>query len=106
MAEEVGVLSSFSSWLVSASGSASLGGRTFPTLNSVCVSARELLLRRAPSLHRLDGRYPRLRRLLRYYERVRLLAGSSPRLSADAFPGLLGGDHHPSSAIEVSRFPC
>jgi len=30
---------------------------------------------RAPSLHRVLGRYPRVPRLLRYYERVRLLGG-------------------------------
>jgi hypothetical protein len=49
---------------------------------------------RAPSLHRLDGRYPRLRRLLagRYYERVRLLGGLL-RVAAFAFPPVPAAHH-------------
>lgn len=59
----------------------------------------------APSLHRLDGRYPRLRRLLagRYYERVRLLDAYPSGLRLLAFPLV------PPlrwASIEVSRFPC
>jgi hypothetical protein len=28
------------------------------------------------------------------------------RVFADIFPGMPGGDHHLSGAVEVSRFPC
>src|SRR5947207_350032 len=35
-----------------------------------CVSCSRFSLGLGPSLHRLDGRYPRLRRLLRYYALV------------------------------------
>src|SRR5262245_58827508 len=57
----------------SVSDSLQVRGRTCPTLGPECVSWREFSLGLAPSLRRLDGRYPRLRRLLRYYGLVRLL---------------------------------
>ena len=64
-------------------------------------------LGRVPSLHRLDGRYPRLRRLLagRYYERVRLLGGLL-RITACAFPPVPPRHHQRVGPSEVSRFPC
>jgi len=45
-------------------------GHVAPALGRGRVSCNRLSLGRGPSLHRLDGRYPRLRRLLRYYARV------------------------------------
>ena len=56
------------------------------------VSCSGFSLGRGPSLHRLDGRYPRLRRLLRYNARVRLLDGLR-RIVAFAFPCLLAVHH-------------
>src|SRR5450432_2863572 len=52
-----------------------------------CVSCSGLSLGLGPSLHRLDGSYPRLRRLLRYYDLVRLLDTCFPNLRLVAFLG-------------------
>ena len=64
--------------------------------------------RRAPNslLHRLDGRYPRLRRLLRYHERSDSSSTRGPgRCTAHAFPWMPGSDHHLSGVVEVSPVP-
>jgi len=82
-------------------------GRAFPALSPARVSWSEFSLGRTPSLHRLDGRYPRLRRLLRYYACVRLLGGLWPRLVDSTFPQLPAAHHvERRGASEVSRFPC
>ena len=69
-------------------------------------------LGRAPFLHRLDGRYPRLRRLLRYHAPVRLLEGLQLRgtcpygLRLVVFPRLPAAHHGRTGTLEVSRLPC
>ena len=64
-------------------------GAPFPTLSWGRVSCSGFPLSRGPSLHRLDGRYPRLRRLLWYYVHVRLLGALTCRLRPKAFLQLL-----------------
>ena len=70
----------FSSGLLSCSLLRSAAG-TWARSGSRCVEERVscsgFSLGLGPSLHRLDGRYPRLRRLLRYYDLVRLLDACS-----------------------------
>jgi hypothetical protein len=71
-----------------------------------CVFRSGLSLGLGPSLCRLDGRYPRLRRLLRYYDLVRLLSDSLPGLAAFAFPWLPAAHHWRRGIAEISRLPC
>jgi len=78
----------------------------YPVLCRERVSCSGFPLGLGPSLHRLDGRYPRLRRLLRYYGRVRLLDRSLCGARLVAFPQLLAVHHRRTSAFEVSRLPC
>src|SRR4051812_9432623 len=105
MAEQVGPLLL---WLLLRSLSDPLHGRrrTFLALSRACVSCSRLSLGRRPSLRRLDGRYPRLRRLLRYNACVRLLDALSSGLRLFAFPRLLLGHHDRGSCVEISRLPC
>jgi hypothetical protein len=81
--------------------------RACPVLSPERVSWSRFPVGRALSLHRLDGRYPRLRRLLagRYSARVRLLEGLL-RITAVAFPPVPAVYHRPAGPFEVSRFPC
>jgi len=89
-------------------------GAEFRALGPVRVSPSGFPVGRAPSLHRLPGRYPRVRRLLagRYYERVRLLRGLRLRgshpygLRLFAFPCLPPASFDGRAPSEVSRFPC
>jgi hypothetical protein len=104
VAEQVGPLLL---WLVFRSLSDPLQGceRVVPALSWGRVSCNGFSLGRGPSLHRLDGCYPRLRRLLRYHTRVRLLDDSLHGVRLLAFPWLPFVHHRREGIAEVSRLP-
>ena len=82
-------------------------GRACPALGPERVSWCGFSLGLAPSLHRLGGRYPRLRRFHRYYGLVRLPGSLRPRLVDSPFPRLPDARHGGRrGASGVSRFPC
>ena len=106
MAQQVGEPFPFS-FLRSLSDPLQARERAFPVLSPERVSWSRFPVGRALSLHRLLGRYPRVRRLLagRYSARVRLLEGLL-RISVMAFPPVPAVHHRPAGPFEVSRFPC
>src|SRR5688572_3493500 len=80
--------------------------RISPALCQGCVSCNSFPLGRGPFLHRLEGRYPHLRRYLRYYDRVRFLTGRLRGLWLMAFPRPPATHHRWRGISEASRFPC
>ena len=80
--------------------------RAFSVLGRKRVSCSGFPLGLGPSLHRLDGRYPRLRRLPRYHALVRLLDGLFHGLRLFTFPRLPAVHHWRRGHVEVSRLPC
>src|SRR5918996_4450720 len=81
-------------------------GHAYPALRLARALLARIPLGPAPSLHRLRRRSPGLvRRLPRYYGRVRLPLVVHHRLPAVAFPTRSAGTR-PTDDQRISRFPC
>lgn len=87
-------------WLLSRS--VAVRQRAYLVLCRERVSCHKFPLGLGPSLPRLDGRYPRLRRLLRYYDLVRLLEGMLNGFWIFTFPRLPASHHRQRGPFQVS----
>ena len=84
------------------------GGYAFPALRLARAAPDHIALGPAPSLHRLRNRSRGLvRRLPRYYGRVRLPLAVHHRITGASFPmRTVRGGRSPTASQWISRFPC